>query len=69
MKKEKIFFLLLFFLLSYSNSQAQKSEKLELYVNSLKEKGDEPIHFILDKLDNYDLIFLDVALQTAVEPF
>lgn len=69
MKKEKIFFLLLFFWLSYSNSQAQQSEKLEPYVNALKEKGDEPIHFILDKLDNYDLIIFDDALHTAVEPF
>ena len=69
MKKGKMFFLLLFFLLSYSNSQAQQSEKLEPYVNTLKEKGDKPIHFILDKLDNYDLILFDDALHTAVEPF
>ncbi|MGD9899245.1 MAG: hypothetical protein AB7T22_08985 [Calditrichaceae bacterium] len=69
MKKEKIFFLLLFFLLSCFNSQAQQSEKLEPYINTLKEKGDEPIHFILDKLDNYGLILFDDALHTAVEPF
>jgi len=69
MKKEKIFFLLLFFMLNYANSQAQQSEKLKPYVNTLKEKGDEPIHFILDKLDHYDLILFDDALHTAVEPF
>ena len=69
MKKEKIFFLLLFFMLSYANSQAQQSEKLKPYVNTLKVKGDEPIHFILDKLDHYDLILFDDALHTAVEPF
>jgi hypothetical protein len=56
-------------MLGYSNSQSQQSEKLKPYVNTLKEKGDEPIHFILDKLDNYDLILFDDALHTAVEPF
>ena len=69
MKKEKIFFLLLLFMWSYISSQAQLSEKLNSYVNTLKEKGDEPIHFILEKFGNYDLILFDDALHTAVEPF
>ncbi len=69
MKKEKIFFLLLLFMLSYMNAQTQQKEKLKPYVNTLKEKGDVPMHFVLDKLDHYDLILFDDALHTAVEPF
>ncbi len=69
MKKKNLSFLLLFLVLSYAYSQPQHSEKLTPYVTALNEKGKEPIHFILDKLDNYDLILFDDALHTAVEPF
>ena len=69
MKTGKLFFLLLFILLGYGYSQAQQSNKLEPYVKALKEKGDEPTHFVLDKLKQYDLLIFDDALHTAVEPF
>lgn len=69
MKKKILSFLLIFLVLSYTNSHAQQNERLKPYINTLKEKGDEPIHFVLDKLNNYDLIIFDDALHTAVEPF
>ena len=46
-----------------------QSKKLQPYVAALQEKGDEPINFVLEKLDKYDLILFDDALHTAVEPF
>lgn len=69
MKKKNLSFLLLLLVLSYACSQTQHSEKLATYVNAVNEKGKKPIHFILDKLDKYDLILFDDALHTAVEPF
>ena len=68
MQKEKIL-ILLFVLLGAITSFAEQNEKMMPYVQTLKEKGDEPIHFILDKLNNHDLIIFDDALHTAVEPF
>ncbi len=74
--KEEIFmkttlrlFLLLITLMSYSFSGAQNNVKLQPYVNTLVEKGKEPISFVLDKLDHYKLILFDDALHTAFEPF
>jgi hypothetical protein len=69
LKKEILSLILLFILLVYSYSQAQHSNKLEPYVKTLKEKGNKPVHFVLDKLENYNLILFDDALHTAVEPF
>lgn len=69
MKKEKLFFLFLVFALGHVYSQAQQAGDLAPYVNTLKEKGEEPVHFVLNKLDQYDLILFDDALHTAVEPF
>ena len=68
MQKEKIL-ILIFVLLGVMSSFAEQNEKLMPYVQTLKEKGDEPIHFILDQLNNHDLIIFDDALHTAVEPF
>ena len=59
----------LIIMLNCTNSQAQQNKGLKPYVNAIKENGDEPMHFILDKLDHYDLILFDDALHTAVEPF
>ena len=69
MKKEMLSFVLLLFLVSNINSQVQQSEKLQLYINALDKKGDDPFHFILYNLDRYDLILFDDALHTAVKPF
>ncbi len=69
MKKEMLLLLMLFSLLYCLNSPAQQSDKLKPYVNTLNEKGEKPIPFILEKLNYYDLILFDDALHTAVEPF
>lgn len=50
-------------------ADSQNRETLRPYVESLKEQGEEPVRFILDKLDSYDLIIFDDALHTADEPF
>jgi hypothetical protein len=60
---------MLFSLLYCLNSPAQQSDKLKPYENTLNEKGEKPIPFILEKLNHYDLILFDDALHTAVEPF
>jgi hypothetical protein len=67
MKKKNLFFFLL--LLIVSNAYSQNSGKLTFYLNALNEKGKEPIYFILEKLNKYDLILFDDALHTSVEPF
>lgn len=50
-------------------AQTQNDEKLESYTNVLVSEGKEPIDFVLEKLDNYDLLIFDDALHPAVEPF
>jgi hypothetical protein len=50
-------------------SQAAKDDLLSPYVQTLKEKGQDPVPFILQKLDTHDLILFDDGLHTAVEPF
>lgn len=67
MKKKNLFFFLLLFIAS--NAYSQNMGKLTPYLNALNEKGKEPIYFILEKLDRYDLILFDDALHTSVEPF
>ncbi len=68
MKRKQLFYLL--FLLSICiYSQTNENSKLAPYLNALTEKGNEPVEFILDKLDTYDLLLFDDALHTAVEPF
>ncbi len=69
MKNKNILFIFFILLSLCSYSQTQYNEKLEPYLNALKEKGKEPIQFILDKLEVHDLIIFDDALHTAVEPF
>lgn len=69
MKTKLLLFLLLITLISCSFSWAQNSVRLQPYVNTLVEKGKDPISFVLDKLDQYNLILFDDALHTAVEPF
>lgn len=67
--KERSFFLLLLVLFIYGYSPAQTSKELIPYNNTIKEKGQEPVQFILNKLDHYDLILFDDGLHSAVEPF
>jgi hypothetical protein len=69
MTRKNLCFVLLLLVSGYLFAQNEYEEKLTPYVNSLNEKGDKPIHFILDKLHQYDLILFDDGLHTAVEPF
>ncbi|MFQ5651327.1 MAG: hypothetical protein ACE5IY_15430 [bacterium] len=69
MKTLQLSFLLLLIVASGSFSQDQNSVKLQQYIKTLEDKGEEPISFVLNKLKDYDLILFDDALHTAVEPF
>lgn len=50
-------------------SQAANDDLLTPYVKILRERGQDPVKFILDKLDKHDLILFDDGLHNAVEPF
>ena len=69
MKNRYLFPFLLLLICVNTYSQNQHDDKLQPYLNVLKEKGKEPVPFVLEKLDKYDLIIFDDALHTAVEPF
>ena len=69
MKNVKQFFFFTILLLSFVCAQAQQDEKLNPYIKVLNEKGEEPIQFVINKLEQYDLLIFDDALHTAVEPF
>lgn len=69
MKKIALSFVLSVFVFSCVYAQTRVHPKLRPYVDALNEKGREPVHFILNKLDTYDLIIFDDALHVAVEPF
>ena len=43
--------------------------RLAPYVEALREKVQKPTELILDALERHDLILLDDAVHTAVEPF
>jgi len=43
--------------------------RLQPYLKVLSEQGKEPINFVIDNFQDYDLIIFDDALHTAVEPF
>ena len=45
------------------------NKRLQSYGKVLSEQGKEPLDFIIDKIQNHDLIIFDDALHTAVEPF
>ena len=67
--RNKVFTLIFILLSPHIYTQSQHSKTLSPYVKTLKEKGQKPIQFSLDKLDKYDLLVFDDALHTAVEPF
>jgi hypothetical protein len=69
MKRTALSFVLSFFVFGCVYAQTQYNPRLRPYVDALNEKGREPVHFVLNKLDTYDLIIFDDALHTAVEPF
>jgi hypothetical protein len=43
--------------------------KLQPYIAVLSEQGQEPVNFVINNFQNYDLLIFDDALHTAVEPF
>ena len=68
--KTKFLSLILLFVISNSAlTKSSPNNRLTPYVNTLKQNGKEPVSFILEKLDSYDLLLFDDALHTAVEPF
>jgi hypothetical protein len=42
---------------------------LDRYLQVLRQQGQEPIPFVIGKLDTFDLLIFDDALHIAVEPF
>jgi len=44
-------------------------DRLQPYIEAIEAEGEEPIDFVINKLDEVDLIIFDDALHTAVEPF
>jgi len=45
------------------------SQSLDDYYSVIKEQGKDPVFFIEQKLDQYDLIIVDDALHPALEPY
>jgi hypothetical protein len=43
--------------------------RLQPYLHVLRQQGQEPVPFVVDKLSAFDLLIFDDALHTAVEPF
>ncbi len=60
-KKILCFFIILTF---FSSSYAQTD-----YLNVIKKTGQEPVEFVNNLLDDYDLLIFDDALHLAKEPF
>jgi hypothetical protein len=50
-------------------SQNQFHPQLKPYVETLIQKGKEPVQYVLEKLEKHDLIIFDDALHNAAEPF
>ena len=66
------FKLTLFVFFSFVNllaANCQDSQRIEEYVKSLREKGTEPVQFVLNVLDTHDLILFDDANHSTAEPF
>lgn len=67
-----IFLLIVTFLLGFvisANAQNNSDKKLQPSIDALREKGEEPLDFVMNQLKEHDLIIFDDALHPAVEPF
>jgi hypothetical protein len=51
------------------NGGEEPDTRLRPYLQAIREHGDEPMAFVVGKLEKFDLIIFDDALHTAVEPF
>ncbi|MFC2096375.1 hypothetical protein ACFLQ3_01590 [Bacteroidota bacterium] len=61
--------LITFFVLSSFISYAQKTTIISDYLDVLEKTGQEPVKFVNNLLDDYDLLVFDDALHLAKEPF
>lgn len=52
-----------------ASQQILADERLQPYIDVLSKDGKDPIDFVLETLEDHDLIIFDDALHTAVEPF
>ena len=72
-KNLKAYFLISFLLITVTadNLPARNrvEDRLQPYIEVLETEGKEPIDFVVNKLEQVDLIIFDDALHTAVEPF
>jgi len=48
---------------------AQENNRLEPYLQVLKKEGKDPLKFVIEKLDSFDLLIFDDAWHPVVEPF
>ena len=64
-------FSLIIMLLLQSGLQAQSStdQRLQPYVEVLQNRGEDPLSFVIDKLNTHDLLIFDDAWHPVVEPF
>lgn len=69
MKKTFFSVLFIFAVLASAGAESPPKERLAPYIQVVKERGEDPLPFITEKLDSFDLIIFDDALHTAVEPF
>jgi hypothetical protein len=71
MKSTTFLFLIGFVYLTAGSMAAQNpgENRLQPYIDVLETRGKEPVKFVLDKLDEFDLLIFDDAWHPAVEPF
>ncbi len=50
-------------------ARAEADPRLQPYLQVLQSQGQDPVSFVVAKLDTFDLIVFDDALHTAIEPF
>lgn len=62
-------FILTLIVIASLNSSAQENNTTLDYLEVLKKTGQEPVKFINNLLDDYDLLIFDDALHLAKEPF
>lgn len=58
-----------FALATSATAENADARRLRQHVDALRENGEPPLDFVLDALENHDLILFDDALHNAVEPW
>jgi hypothetical protein len=67
--KRKIGIIVILLFIGQLKTYSQEENLISDYLEVLNEKSQEPLGFINDKLNEYDLIIFDDALHSAKEPF